>query len=271
MKRILMSALLVLCIAFTGSLPAFAVSPKNVSDLIERDLKYGITQIRLSKNEFWDLQLRTLNSPEAQAVAGKYRDVQGYQLEESQFLVEAELRRYRIQVVEMKQATAFFPEVHKKLLEVIDIWIDKRAGKRPFSADDLLPGELRNAYPKIVEEALSYESLKLKQVLVRTAKALAKEKSVKQSNFQTAFEFYFNQFALERFVRNPSLLPIDRSREKQALSDLKRAETVSQKYSIILADKFNKSVGSQYLKLFDNYRLVLSENQKIYKSYASNR
>ena len=91
MIRKLLSLVILYSISISVSPSAFAISPKNISEYIGRDIDLGVNQISLSKNEFWDLQLRTLYSPEAQAVVDQYRIVQGTQWSEAQILVAEEL------------------------------------------------------------------------------------------------------------------------------------------------------------------------------------
>ena len=246
---------------------AVAATPKKASTLIETDFNTASKQLASSRTEFWDLQIRVLESPESKAVEEKYRLVRDYQISESQFLVERALIDYRKEVKGFEQMKAFFPDVYQKLIEVIDIWIEKRGARRPFTSEDLLPGELRNNYPKLVDAALNVDSIKSKLILIQTSKALNMEKTFQISKFDIFYRFFYNTYEIERIIRTPANTPQEQEKGLGALVDLKKVNSLSKNLNLANAKDFNLKMGNKYLKPSGSFSKLYNEGLNLYKLY----
>lgn len=246
---------------------AVAATPKTVSTLIETDFNMASKQLSSSRTEFWDLQIRVLESPESKAVEEKYRLIGDYQISESQFLVEKALINYREEVNNFQQMKTFFPDVHQKLVEVIDIWIEKRGARRPFTSEDLLPGELRNNYPKLVDAALNLDSIKSKLILIQTSKALNTEKTFQISKFDIFYRFFYNTFEIERIIRAPANTPREQEKSRSALLDAKKVNSLSKNLKLAIAKDFNSKMGNKYIKPNNLYSNLYNQSLNIYKFY----
>lgn len=246
---------------------AVAANPKSASTHIETDFNTASKQLASSRTEFWDLQIRVLESPEAKAVEEKYRLVRDFQISESQFLVEKALIDYRKEVINFQQMKAFFPDVYQKLIEVIDIWIEKRGARRPFTSEDLLPGELRNNYPILVDAALNVDSIKSKLILIQTSRALNMEKTFQISKFDTFYRFFYNLYEIERIIRTPASTPQEQEKGRSALLDFKKVNSLSKNPNLANAKDFNSKMGNKYLKPNSLYSKLYNESLNLYKLY----
>ena len=259
---------MLICSLFLLSIsPTSALSPGQIAKQIQNDLNIAQKQIQANKTKFWDLQLEILSSPEANAIGEKYRLVNGLQIPEQQFLVESALIKYREQVMSYREFQKFYPALYQKLLEVIDIWIEKRGGRRGGSSDDTLPGQLRNEFPDLVDLSLSIDSMNLMNVLVLVSKSLEREKNLQKSKFDQSFRFYYNVYSLERLSKTTALTPKEQQRGKIVLKDLKSALLIKNKFNFTAANKFNVSVGNKYLYVFNDYDSSYKNFLDLYKGY----
>lgn len=258
--------LILFCFAIGSN--AFAASPTDLTKQLEKDYKTALLQTQESATKFWDVQLQALSSEEARNVQGQYRLIDGIQWEETQFIAVKALEEYLKEINAQIQMKKFFPEVHSKLVEVTNIWIERRSGLRPKGADaDYLPGDLRNKYPEVVAEATSQKSLRFKSIILDVAKKLSAIRVFRTQDFQIPFEFYFNYAAIQTRLESNALTPKEQKNGRLAIQDEKLAQVVIKKYTANSAKQFNKSMGNRYLSSYPNFR-EFQENQLIlYKSY----
>lgn len=258
--------LILFCFAIGSN--AFAASPTDLTKQLEKDYKTALLQTQESATKFWDVQLQALSSEEARNVQGQYRLIDGIQWEETQFIAVKALEEYLKEINAQIQMKKFFPEVHSKLVEVTNIWIERRSGLRPKGADaDYLPGDLRNQYPEVVAEATSQKSLRFKSIILDVAKKLSAIRVFRTQDFQIPFEFYFNYAAIQTRLESNALTPKEQKNGRLAIQDEKLAQVVIKKYTANSAKQFNKSMGNRYLSSYPNFR-EFQENQLIlYKSY----
>ena len=254
------------CFVFGNN--AFALSPTDLPKVIEKDYKTALRQTQESETEFWDIQLQALSSEDARNVQGQYRLIDGFQWDETQFVVVKALENYLNKISTQSQMKMFFPEVHSKLEQVTKIWIERRSGLRPKGADAVyLPSDLRNQYPGVVTEATSQKSLRFKLIILEASKKLSVNKTFKLQDFQVTFEFFFNFAAIQSLVETPALTPLEQKNGRVALQDEKLAKIVLKKYTTNSARQFNKIVGKRYLRNYPNFKQFQEDQLKIYKFY----
>lgn len=255
---------------FLAGSTAQALSPKQVSQSLDRDFKIAVEQVEKSLTETRDVESAAILSDEVKAVKGQYKIIDGMRWSEEQIVIARALKEYLEKIDVQTEMKTFFPEVHSKLEQVTRLWIERRSGLRPKGVDaDPLPEDLRNQYPGVVTEAISEESLRFKSVLLETSKTLSTSKAFNLKQFTTVFTFYFNNTAIENTLSSTAITPLEQEFGRMALIDLKNAKSVNKKFSIAAAERFNKLIGGKYKSKYKDFETLFKQQLNTYRIYLA--